>query len=182
MSEGSGTALVIVDVQQGFIREGGAHLVSAIAAYLDARRDRYDLVLATRFRNHPGSRYESERDWSGMTAPDEIALVPAIAARADEVLDKHGLAPDRDALCALLADRQVERVHVCGLDTDQCVLATALLLWDEGFRPAVLADLCATSGGEELHDAARAILRRSIGDRNVLRSGDLVPDLWTADA
>ena len=44
-----------------------------------------------------------------------------------------------------------------------------------------ILDLCASPGGEELHDAARAILRRSIGDRNVVRSVDLRPDLPSPD-
>lgn len=181
MTHETRAALVIVDVQRGFTREGGDHLVAAIAAYVDAHRDRYALVIATRFRNQRGSRYETQRDWTGMTEAADVALLPAIEARADHALDKTGLAPDRDALCALLVAHGIERVHLCGLDTDQCVLATALQAWDADVVPTVLADLCASSGGEELHDAARAILRRSIGDRNVVRSADLRPDRASPD-
>ncbi|MFN8622060.1 MAG: isochorismatase family cysteine hydrolase [Chloroflexota bacterium] len=170
-------ALVIVDVQRGFIVPDVEPLPPAIAAYVDAHRDRYAAIIATRFRNRPGSRYVSERDWDAMIGDEETQLLPAIAAAAGHVIDKHGLAPDRGALGTLLLDAGVERVHLCGLDTDQCVLATALLLWDAGFAPAVLADLCASSGGTALHDAALAILRRAIGDRNVVRSSDLRPDL-----
>jgi nicotinamidase-related amidase len=180
MEQAPRTALVIVDVQRGFVAEGGGHLVEAIAAYLDAHRDRYALIIATRFLNHPGSLYESQRDWRAMMGGSPVELLPEIVDRADRILDKSGLAPHRDELWDALDAEAIERVHLCGLDTDQCVLATALLLWDEEMVPTILADLCASSGGEELHDAARAILRRAIGDRNVVRSADLVPDLVDA--
>ncbi|MET0772781.1 MAG: hypothetical protein ABWZ82_06840 [Candidatus Limnocylindrales bacterium] len=47
------------------------------------------------------------------------------------------------------------------------VLASALLLWDGGIVPRVLAPLCSSSGGHEMHDAGLSMLRRAIGDRNV---------------
>lgn len=175
------TALVIVDLQRGFIAEGGEHLVDAIAAYVDAHRDRYALIIATRFLNQPGSLYETQRDWHAMMSGPPVELVPEIADRAGRILDKSGLAPDRDELWDDLDAEAIERVHLCGMDTDQCVLATALLVWDAGMVPTVLGDLCSSSGGKELHDAARVILRRAIGDRNVVRSKDLLPDVDPPD-
>jgi nicotinamidase-related amidase len=57
---------------------------------------------------------------------------------------------------------------LCGFGTDQCVLATALMLWDAAIVPRVLAELCSSSGGPEMHEAGLAIARRAIGDRNVV--------------
>lgn len=173
-------ALLIVDLQRGFLGPDTDWLAGAVAGYLERHHERYALVLATRFVNQPGSRYETERDWHAMMQPDETALVPAIAHLVEAVLVKDGLAPDRDELLGLLADAGIERVDLCGLDTDQCVLATALLLWDAEVVPRILSDLCTSSGGAELHDAARAMLRRSVGDRNVVRSDDLVPEVMPA--
>jgi nicotinamidase-related amidase len=97
----------------------------------------------------------------------ETELVPAVQDVVNLVVTKHGLAPDPDDLLPTLQKLGVRRAALCGFDTDQCVLATALLLWDAHIAPRVLASLCSSSGGPDMHEAGLAILRRSIGDRNV---------------
>jgi hypothetical protein len=56
-------ALIVVDVRRGFIVPAIAQLVTRIAGHLRDHRDRYDVVLATRFVNQPGSLYETVGDW-----------------------------------------------------------------------------------------------------------------------
>jgi nicotinamidase-related amidase len=160
-------ALVVVDVQEGFVTAHTEATVPLIAAHVIGSRKRYGRVIATRFVNLPGSLYESERDWREMTAEPETRVLPVVREHADRLLVKHGLAPERDELVAYLRSQDVSQVDLCGFDTDQCVLATALQLWDAGIRPRVLVPLCSSSGGPEMHSAGLAILRRAIGDRNV---------------
>jgi nicotinamidase-related amidase len=167
LADTSRRALVVVDVQRGFVTPETEPTVTRLSAFLRSERSRYAVVIATRFANRPGSLYESERDWSGMMSGAEIELVPGLAEIADVVLIKHGLAPAREDLTFLLGAHGVQRADLCGFDTDQCVLATALLLWDAGIAPRVLAELCASSGGSDMHRAGLAITRRAIGDRNV---------------
>jgi nicotinamidase-related amidase len=161
-------ALVIVDVQRGFVVEQTAATVASIASFLGRGRDRYHIVVATRFVNRVGSLYETERDWHDMISGHDLDLLPEVADTADLVLSKHGLAPDPTELVSVLRERAIERADLCGLDTDQCVLATALQLWDAGIAPRVLAELCSSSGGRDMHEAGLAITRRAIGDRNVV--------------
>lgn len=159
-------ALVIVDVQRGFLAQETEAVVARIEAFL-AERPPYEVVIATRFVNLPGSRYESERDWHELMSDEETELLPFVASRADVVLAKHGLGPDGSELSDLLRARGITAADLCGLDTDQCVLATAFDLWDAGIVPRLLADLCAYWSGPGMHDAGLAIARRSFGDRNV---------------
>ncbi|MBX3028549.1 MAG: cysteine hydrolase [Chloroflexi bacterium] len=160
-------ALVVVDVQQGFVVPETQAIVPRIVDHIEHARERYALVIATRFVNRPGSLYETERDWPAMADRPATDLLPGVRAAADLVITKHGLAPRPEDLVPALRERDVERVELCGIDTDQCVLATALLLWDARIAPRVLAELCASSGGVDMHTAGLAIARRSIGDRNV---------------
>jgi nicotinamidase-related amidase len=160
-------ALIVVDVQEGFVTPETEATVPRIVGHLQARGARYAAVIATRFVNLPGSLYVTERDWDEMTSGPDTRLVPDVGACADIVLPKHGLAPDRDELLSTLRRADCGRVELCGFDTDQCVLATALLLWDAGIAPRVLAPLCSSSGGPDMHEAGLSTLRRAIGDRNV---------------
>jgi nicotinamidase-related amidase len=170
MGESTPRALVIVDVQRGFVVPHTAPTVPAIVRFIERQRDRYARVIATRFVNRPGSLYETERDWREMMPGSQAELLPEVARAADAVMPKHGLAPDREKLIATLRDGDVRTVDLCGFDTDQCVLATALLLWDASIVPRVLAELCSSSGGPDMHRAGLAITRRAIGDRNVVDS------------
>lgn len=166
--ERSRRALIVVDVQDGFVTPETQGTVPLIADHIRRTKGAYASVVATRFVNLPGSLYEAERGWHEMMPGPETELVPDVRDLVDLVIPKHGLAPVPDDLVPVLRRLGVERAAVCGFDTDQCVLATVLLLWDAGIAPEVLAPLCSSSGGADIHEAGLAIMRRSIGDRNVI--------------
>lgn len=66
-----------------------------------------------------------------------------------------------DALLATkLRCRGIQEVHIAGLETHDCVLATAFDAFDHGFRTFVLADVCA-SKQVGLH---RAVAGRIVAD------------------
>lgn len=159
--------VIVVDVQEGFLTADTRPVLPAILGHLDLARGRHEVVIATRFLNRPRSLYETERDWCEMTEGPETELAPGVADRVDLVIPKHGLAPVPGDLLPELRRRGVQRVALCGFDTDQCVLATALLLWDAGIAPQVIAPLCASAGGPDMHESGLAVTRRAIGDRNV---------------
>jgi nicotinamidase-related amidase len=159
---------VVVDVQHGFVVPETAGVVPALKDFLRHAGQRYDLIVATRFVNQHGSLFERERDWHAMMSGDETELLSEVATVADIVIIKHGLAPDPVKLLPALRDRDIQVADLCGFDTDQCVLATALLLWDAGIVPRLLVQLCASSGGNDMHEAGLAMARRAIGDRNVV--------------
>lgn len=154
-------------MQRGFVTPDTEPTVAPILDHIQRQRHGYATVIATRFVNRPASLYETERDWHEMMHPPETELMPGIDHIVDTVVSKHGLAPDPDEILPSLRRLGVRRVELCGFDTDQCVLATALLLWDAGMAPRVLATLCSSSGGPDMHEAGLAITRRAIGDRNV---------------
>ena len=59
-------------------------------------------------------------------------------------------------------------VFLAGFDTDGCVLATALDLFDQGIETFIIEPWCSSLGGQDMHDAAIKILNRSIGKDHVL--------------
>jgi len=162
------SALLVIDVQNGFITSETAHLPALIAAFLRGRHGDYALVIATRFENAPGSLYETSMGWCEMRGPLDTALAPEIAPLVHEVSVKHGYAPAMIDLVARLQRADIERVDLCGIDTDQCVLATAIALWDAGIEPRILSNLCASTGGPSAHEAGLLVARRAIGRRNVV--------------
>jgi nicotinamidase-related amidase len=86
--------------------------------------------------------------------PGELIFRPDDAL----ILDKAGYGLSAENLDRLRETGCTEW-HLCGLETDACVLACAFSLWDSGMRPKVLLDLCASP----LQKAASMILERQFG-------------------
>ena len=50
--------------------------------------------------------------------------------------------------------------HMCGLETDACVLACAFQLWDAGVPPEVLLEYC----DSPMHACGKAVIARQFGE------------------
>ena len=177
----AGRALLIVDVQRGFMSPETRHVAGAAAVL----QHRYDLVYVTRFVNQPGSPFRAWLGWERFSASEaETAL--AFTPRPGAIVIEKGTYSCVDASFLTELQRQgVQEVHLCGVDTDACVLQCAFNLFDAGVRPVVLADVCASSGGSALHEYALAILRRSLGTAQVCEAaapGGNAADLASAPA
>ncbi len=159
-------ALLIVDVQTGFIIPETRHVIAGIERLIP----RYAHVIATRFFNPPDSNFRRLIHWDlfdrqGPDFPLAIKL-PDYAI----IVDKPVYTCVTSAFLDLLRHRNVSEVHICGIDTDVCVTKCAVDLFENGLRPVVLGFACASNGGRECHEAALKILVRYIGREQVRTS------------
>ncbi len=119
--------LLIIDVQPTFspppwLLRGIETLASRIPAV--ATVERHD-ERVTPFARQLG--------WTPAT--DDHSLV-----QAGRVFIKHGYAPP-PSLIEYLKDQAPQRVLVCGIQADTCVLAAGFALFDAGLMPTLLRDL-----------------------------------------
>ena len=161
--------LLVVDVQRGFINEFTQHIPARIKCLIE--RGQYAPVLFTRFVNSPTSPYQTLLRWHACATPPETELVDELAQFADQdrVFTKHGLTGVSDELGDRLRKEGFSRIHVVGIDTDMCVLKTAMDIFDLGIEPIVLVDCCASTAGLQAHLAGLAILSRNIGPHQLRR-------------
>jgi nicotinamidase-related amidase len=163
-------ALLVVDLQRGFMSEETRAAPAAIGRFLDRYGDRFRLVIASRFRNTEDCPTRLLLDSDSVSSDEEAELCDELRRPGVQVLEKTTYALGAP-LAALLRRHAVEQLFICGVDTHACVLHEALDAFDRCIRPVVLADLCASGDGGEAHAAALAVLRRAIGVHNV----------WTLD-
>ncbi|MBN9109234.1 MAG: isochorismatase family protein [Pseudonocardia sp.] len=171
-------ALIVVDVQNDFCEGGSLAVVggSAVAASISTymRDTGYDHVAATRDHHvDPGRHFSDAPDfvdtWPVHCRADTpgAAFHPALdVAPIEAVFDKgsfeaaysgfEGNEPRGLALGDWLRAREIDEVHVAGLATDHCVLATALDAVAGGFTATVLLEHCAGVAEE----TTRAALER----------------------
>ncbi|MBP5099611.1 cysteine hydrolase family protein [Pseudomonas protegens] len=84
---------------------------------------------------HDESRTPFARQLGWQPAADDQSLVAA-----DKIFIKHGYGPTPELL-DYLKSLQPERVLVCGIQTDTCVLAAGFALFDAGLQPTLITDL-----------------------------------------
>jgi nicotinamidase-related amidase len=85
------------------------------------------------------------------------SLVPT-----DKVFIKHGYLPPPD-LIPHLSSLDVERVLVCGLQTDTCVLAAGFALFDAGLHPTLLSWLTVGSSLDRSGELGARLWRHHFG-------------------
>jgi len=177
-------ALFVIDVQNDFTEggalgvAGGTRVAQAVTAHLHARRDRYDLVVASRDWHAPsgdnGGHFSAAPDFVDSWPPHCVQGSTGAEYHPDldtSSVDLHVLKGDgRPAYSVfdglvdgrpfgeVLAERGVDEVDVVGLATDHCVRASALDAVAAGLTVRVLTDLVA-GVAEGPSEAALAELR-----------------------
>ncbi|MGB8274623.1 MAG: cysteine hydrolase [Alphaproteobacteria bacterium] len=157
--------LLIIDVQEGFINDWTRHMPAAV----EALQARFPRVVATRFENREGSPFRTLKALARFapgSAEGRLAFVPRPDA---EIAVKTGYTAVSDKFLASLREGQVREVAVSGIATDNCVLVTAVDLFQAGLRPLVLADYCASHAGEAYHRAGLMLLERLVGEGQIVR-------------
>lgn len=161
--------LVVIDLQVGFINDNTLKVANNIQELLYS--EKYDAVIATKFTNMPGSSFDKFLGWKGMLEEEEKELLPFVEEYADCVISKcsYSCVKNTNFIQSLVAlcDGLPDEVTLVGVDTDACVLATAIDLFEMGIRPIILEDCVGSSGGEECHEAGMLLLKRSIGKEQI---------------
>ena len=137
-------ALLIVDIQSCFsppswLIEKASKLSSLMPSIATVERHNEEVVP-----------FRAQLGWA--PAQDDRSLVTA-----DYEFVKHGYGPTQEILSKILALR-AERVLVCGLQAETCVLAAGFALFDLGLKPTLIRDVIVGSSLD--------------------RSGKLGEDLW----
>ena len=151
-------ALLLIDMQQGFLTKENAWVVPNIQALV--REGKYDLVAEATFSVDEDSLWHRQ---VGVTYPKEETvsaigdLLPDDRIRIEKS-SKSAFKGSIDLESALRAAR-IEEVHIAGIDTHDCVLATAYEAFDLGFFTYVIEECTASSVSEEYREKALAILR-----------------------
>lgn len=147
--------LIVVDLQNAF--QPAQKVVDGIHNILGE----YDVIIAMRFINMPGSLFESEIDFRRCykDCPDAEFVIDL---KATQIFDhvSYGLVPDQ---VEKIKAYGIERWDICGCDTHACVLSTCFSLFDVGIKINVLGDLCTSSDGDKMHRNALKIMERCFG-------------------
>lgn len=116
--------LYIVDVQPSF------NPPPALVADITSLSKHMHSVASVERHDESITPFQRQLGWK--PGPDDDSAVPA-----DRVFIKHGYAPPREAVDYLIS-LKADRVLVCGIQADTCVLAAGFSFFDAGLHPTLL--------------------------------------------
>lgn len=159
-------SLIVIDVQKFFLTDETRRIVKNIQAYLRSNSNKYSTIYFTIFKNNPKSPLWQISGWKDSTGSPDTDICDEIKEFTNDknlfyknILSAIKVPQIKDSL----KKHNIEEVHLCGFDTDCCVLATAYDLFDQGLKPVVLENLTWSTSKEKLHKPALQMLERNIG-------------------
>lgn len=162
------SCLLVVDVQEGFITERTVHIVERIESLL--KLSIFDRVVFTKFINHPDSPWVKFLNWQQLMSDRDTKLSDSLLPFAKVVFNKYTYSSVNQETLNFLESNQIDTVFVCGIDTDCCVMETAVDLFEQLIHPYVLTHYSASNGGRESHEAAIKVLERLIGKHHLIQA------------
>ena len=168
--------LVVVDMQNGFVSGGSAHVVPIVADLVRRWEETGNPIIITRYHNYPGSPFERLVKWYNLQQSPEIDLVDELAPYVGHpqvhVLDKDTYTAFTEEGRRLISEHGFTDLFICGIATDGCVLKTTLDAFDSGYTPWVVKDACASNASKmppkAVHSAALMLLSRLVGTDQII--------------
>ncbi|QLE48509.1 cysteine hydrolase [Nostoc sp. C057] len=158
--------LFIIDIQNGFITPNTSHIPQRVKSLLE--QNIFEHVIFTRFINTPNSPYIKYLNWHNLTSPFEQKIVNKIEPFAQVVFDKTIYTACNTETLNFINKNNIQKVFICGLDTDSCVLKTAIDFFENNINPYILKYYSASTGGDKIHQAGLLVLSQMIGVNNIV--------------
>lgn len=160
-------ALVVIDMQNGFVNHHSRHVVPAVSDLVAQWSAAGRPVIFTRYFNYPNSPYERFFQWHRLQEPPETDLVPELtetAARAHAVIDKTRYTLFTAEATEMIRQTGWTDLIFCGIATESCVLKSATDAFEHGYAPWIATDACASDS--KPRRSRRRARRRPPTDRN----------------
>lgn len=162
--------LLVVDMQNGFMPAKCQHIVPVVSGLIEHFNAQNKPVVFTRFINIPESGYVKWIRWSRLMTEPEINIIPELQQYVQKTFDKNYYTAFTDEFSSYIKENEIERVYICGVATDSCVLKSAIDAFEKGIEPLVIKDACYSHAGDEAHNAGLYLLSRNIGKYQIIES------------
>ena len=156
--------LLIIDVQNNFINQNTESLISKISTLINDNR--FNDIAFTKFINDENSNFYKVLNYKGCIDEHDRDIV--IDIKDYKIFKKKTYTALTNELKEYIAEKNIEVVYLCGIDTDACVFKTALDLFDNNYNVKVLKDYCMSHTSLENHNMAIHLLKKLIGENNVI--------------
>lgn len=172
----STSALVIVDVQNGFVTEHSRHVVPLIVDLVSRWKASGRDVVFTRYINYDNSPFERIIKWSKLKHSPETDIVAELQPFTEDpaiVVDKRVYTLFSGGGEELVRSKGWTDLYICGIDTEVCVLKVAVDAFERNITPWLISDASASHAGLETHRAGLLVAKKMIGAGQIILGVDV---------
>jgi len=159
-------ALFVIDVQKLFENKETKFIARKINNYIKENKNKYSLIIFTVFKNNPESPLWRILKWKGCNKGKDIEIMNQLSNLVDnsKIIFRNTYSLLKSPQVKIkLKKYKIGQIDICGFDTDACILATTYDLFDSGYKPVILKNLCFSTSKEKLHKSALKIIERNCG-------------------
>lgn len=161
--------LLIIDLQKNFINEYTKGVPLKIEKLLS--KNIFDYVAFTKFINDTNSQFYKILNYKGCIDDEDRKIV--IDTKNYPIFDKRIYTTLNLEFKIFLEKNNIKTIYLCGIDTDACVLKTAIDLFENNYDVKVIEDCSMSHSGIEYHNFAIKMLKKLIGCQNITSSVNL---------
>jgi nicotinamidase-related amidase len=163
-----GKCLYLVDVQNGFISEKTKYILPRLNNLLESNY--FDFIISSKFINNFDSPFVKYLNWDKLINDNETALYGSIEKKSDLIVEKKIYSSVNEEVLKFLKNKNLDEIYIAGIDTDCCVLKTAVDFFELDIKPYVLEYYSSTNGGDKSQRAAITVLKRFIGEKLIIKN------------
>lgn len=156
--------LLIIDLQNNFINENTKDIPDKIKHYIETNA--LDYVCFTKFINELDNNFYNKLNYIGCVEDEDREIV--LNTDNYKIFTKKTYTALTEELKEYIKINNINTIYLCGIDTDACVLKTALDLFDYNLDVKILKDLCMSHSGIDYHNYALKLLEKLIGKNNII--------------
>lgn len=156
--------LLVIDVQNNFINENTKKIPNRIIKLI--KDNKFNYVVFTKFINDRSSNFYKILNYKGCIEENDKKIV--IDTKDNKILEKRTYTALNKELIDYIEKNKINTIYVCGIDTDACVLKTAIDLFESNYNVKVIESCCMSHSGKKYHKYAIKMLKKLIGIENIL--------------
>ncbi|SHM56014.1 Nicotinamidase-related amidase [Chitinophaga jiangningensis] len=171
-------ALLVVDMQQGFVKPPCERIISPIISLIKHFTAAHRPVAFTQFINPAYSNFEQLMQWQKLRHSAETDIIPVLQPLATNIFVKHQYSAFTPAFEYFLQQHRVQKLYLCGIATESCVLKSAMDAFERGLHPVVVQDAVYSHASDAHHAAGLLVLARNIGETQLVTVSDTLQSLF----
>lgn len=156
--------LLVIDLQKSFINNNTSEIPLKVEKLI--KNNNFDYVAFTKFVNFDTCNFNTVLNYKGCMSEEDRRIV--VDTGNNKIFSKSVYTALNDELINYIKDNNIDIIYLCGIDTDACVLKTAIDLFENNYNFRIIENCSMSHSGKEYHEFAIKMLKKLVGVSNVI--------------